>query len=143
MSNYSYDPILRERDTMLFFNKNENFDILLLGAYLQFDINFSDHITADIGIRASAFYTSPETLYALEPRIALSYKINPTTHFRGSFDYLTQFDHGLILSEVGLDNIIALPSIGDIKPAKSLNYSLGIVTKTAKAPAHPVRRNFL
>jgi hypothetical protein len=129
LANYSYDPILRTRDTMVFDNKNEPFDIPLAGTYLQADLKLSDRLDLNTGIRASAFFTYPETYYGIEPRMALSYKINRTSYIRASFDYLTQFDHGLILSEVGLDNIIALPSVGDIKPAKSLNYALGFVTK--------------
>lgn len=129
LETFTFDPVLRIRDTTLLDNQNEVFSVLLSGAYLQSDILFSDKLTANMGLRASIFFTSPKSLKALEPRVALSYKLGKTSHLRASFDYLTQFDHGLILSEVGLDNLISLPSIEDIQAGKSLNYALGFVSK--------------
>ncbi len=129
LQNFSYDPILRTGDTTLLTNTNEVFAILMAGAYTQADLKWSNLIELNIGLRGTSYFASPNTLFALEPRAAITYKLSPTSHLRGSFDYLTQFDHGLVLSEVGLDNIIFLPSIGDIKPAKSLNYSLGAITR--------------
>ena len=129
LSTVSYDPILRERDTTSFTNQNENFEVLLAGLYLDWEGSISDHISCSAGLRASSFFTVPETLTALEPRLAIDYQLSPKSALRASFDYLTQFDHGLVLSEVGLDNIIGLPSFGSVLPGKSLNYALGGVTK--------------
>ncbi len=125
----SYDPVLRSRDSVLFINRNENFNVLLTGGYLNLEGQLAKRINFSTGLRATAFYTTPNTLFALEPRISAEYQVSPQSLLRFSFDYLTQFDHGLVLSEVGLDNIIDLPSFGRILPGKSLNYALGGITK--------------
>lgn len=129
LSTITYDPILRERDTALFINKNENFNVLLAGVYLNMEGKLSPHLSFSTGLRASSFFTVPNTLKTLEPRLSINYQLSDKSTLRASFDYLTQFDHGLVLSEVGLDNIIGLPSFNQILPGKSLNYALGAVAK--------------
>ncbi len=132
LSTVTYDPVLHDRDTIVNINNNEDFEVLLSGIYFDISGHLSDRLSYSAGLRGSIFSTVPKALYAIEPRISAQFQLSKRSSLRATFDYLTQFDHGLVLSEVGLDNIIGLPSFDGIHPGKSLNYALGGVTKIMK-----------
>ena len=125
----NYNPLLKEKTHELLTRNNKAFDIRTFGFYLQSKLDINEQLKINLGVRNSAYFSYPKTYYAIEPRFSAFYKLNKNEHIRGSFDYLTQFDHGLVLSEVGLDNIITLPSIDIFRPAKATNYALGFVQK--------------
>ncbi len=129
LSQTTYDILLKETNQETLTRSNDAFHINTVGFYLQSKIKIKEKLKINFGLRNSAYFSYPKTYYAIEPRLSTFYKINKSSHIRGSFDYLTQFDHGLVLSEVGLDNIITLPSLSIFKPAKATNYALGFVKK--------------
>lgn len=128
--NISFDPILRTRDESFIENNNEQFGILLAGAFANISLPIGRRWTIDNGWRMSTFFSTPDVYYALEPRLNINFQATERWKWHAAFDYATQFDHGLVLSEVGLDNIILLPSVGDILPAKASNYALGTSFKS-------------
>lgn len=125
LSTYSYNPLLHEGNVEIEQNKTEVFNFWLLGGYLQSDIQYSPKLAIHSGLRWSRFITSPAPIDAFEPRLSLNYSLSDKTSFKCSFDYLTQFDHGLLFSEAGLDNVIFIPSFDEIKPAKNITYTIG------------------
>ena len=125
VSTYSYNPLLHESNVEIDQNNSEVFNFWLLGGYIQSDIQYSSKLAIHSGLRWSRFITSPKPLDAFEPRLSFNYSLSNKTSIKCSFDYLTQFDHGLLFSEAGLDNVIFIPSFDEIKPAKNLTYTIG------------------
>lgn len=113
-----------------------------VGIYLQDDYKISDRFKINAGLRFSLFtqlgpYASkatnieydkwePVVTYSgFEPRMNLTYTLNPTTSLKGGITFTNQYLHLVSNSSSTLPTDIWVPSTELVRPQRGIQYALG------------------
>lgn len=92
--------------------------------YFQSESQLTDNLFANIGTRI--YYFNSQRLLRLEPRLSLSYSINPNLILKAAVATAYQFIHVIIRSDITLPTDLWYPSTKNIEPSKSTQYVLGL-----------------
>lgn len=93
--------------------------------YLEDEWSIREKFRANTGIRAVAFTGENRVYYSIEPRISISYRLNPSLSFRASYSEMSQFIHLVSSSYVNLPTDLWLPVTDRIAPMKSKQFNIG------------------
>lgn len=110
---------------MKFKDKN----LTLVGAYFGNELTISDKMSINMGLHASlstSFGEKGKSYLCMEPRAALSCKLNDDISLKGSYAHTVQYQHLLNNSALGLPTDIWTPSDEDIKPQQADGLSIGV-----------------
>jgi len=94
--------------------------------YLEDDFNAGARLKINAGIHYSGFYTGGKLYQSLEPRLSGRYLVNENFSIKAAFATLTQYDHLLSNSTIGLPTDMWVPSTRIVGPQKSWQISSGI-----------------
>lgn len=119
------------------FNNQEFIEATNAEVYAEDEISITRPLTANIGLRASAFWVHDKMYANLQPRLALRYLINPSLSIKGSYTYMTQYLHLLTNSSLGMPTDLWVSTTENVAPQRSEQVALG-VTKMLKQNAYEV-----
>ncbi|MDX5319761.1 MAG: TonB-dependent receptor, partial [Bacteroidota bacterium] len=98
-----------------------------IAAYFEDEIRLGDQAGLNAGLRMTVFMVDGRSYLAPEPRLAFRYAINPKTNFKASYAYMTQYQHMVSNSGLGLPTDLWFPSTGNIKPQQNQQITAGLV----------------
>ncbi|GAB2541809.1 TonB-dependent receptor [Rufibacter soli] len=96
------------------------------GVYVSDDWTFTPSLTASYGLRLSGFVNDGKNFLGLEPRAAVSYRLNETLTLKGSYTRMFQYVHLVSNSGASLPTDIWYPSSPGVKPQRSDQVALGL-----------------
>ncbi|MEE9364886.1 MAG: TonB-dependent receptor [Cellulophaga sp.] len=94
--------------------------------YLEDDWKITNKLNIFPGIRLSHFNYKNTNYINLEPRLALSYNINPDLALKASYSQMNQYIHLLSSSGIGLPTDLWVSSTNNVKPQRSQQLAIGI-----------------
>jgi hypothetical protein len=94
--------------------------------YAEDDFDVGARFKINSGIHYSGFYTEGKLYQSLEPRLSARFLVNENISLKTSFASLTQYDHLLSNSTIGLPTDMWVPSTNIVRPQKSWQISSGI-----------------
>lgn len=94
--------------------------------FIEDEWSISSLMSANLGVRYSAFDDGVNSFSGLEPRAELRYRINSRYTLSVSHSHMRQYIHLLTSNTVGLPNDIWVPVTGLAPPEKSWISALGI-----------------
>lgn len=97
--------------------------------YLEDQINIENKLLLNLGLRASGFLTADQNYFRLEPRMTLTYKVNPKLTARGGLSKMVQYLHLISYSNIRLPNDLWVPSDEELLPGTSWLSELGLTYK--------------
>ena len=94
--------------------------------YLEDQMNLSDYLTIDAGIRISNYIVNDKNYFIPQPRISVA--INPINNVKLVLSYskMAQFIHLLRSSGIGLPTDLWVPSNEEVAPQKSDQFNVGL-----------------
>jgi hypothetical protein len=97
-----------------------------LAVYLEDEFAVTPDLTLNYGLRAATFRPDSGAAYGgLEPRLALSYRLNAATTLKAGYGFTRQFLHLLSNSGPGLPTSLWVPAGGRIPPQHGHQFSAG------------------
>ncbi len=96
------------------------------GIFLEDDWKATEKLNISAGLRFSYFKQNVTTYNYLEPRLGISYNINPDLAIKGSYANMNQFVHLLSSSGIGLPTDLWVSATDNVKPQRANQYALGI-----------------
>ena len=94
--------------------------------FIEDEINFNKNLSINIGLRGSSFYSDKTFYKYLEPRLAMRYTIPNWFTLTATAAQTVQYSHALLSNEVGLEKLIWVPSLKNLKPQTADQVSFGI-----------------
>ncbi len=94
--------------------------------FVEDEINFTKNLSINAGVRASSFYSDKTFYKYIEPRLAMRYTIPNWFTINATAARTVQYSHALLSNEIGLDKLIWVPSLKNLKPQTANQVSLGI-----------------
>lgn len=108
--------------------KNEEFAL-----YAEDEINFTNKISTNIGLRYSGFKYRATTQFNLEPRFLFTYLFKKNYALKASYGRMYQYTHYLnAFAGIGLPTDLWLPSTDKLLPEQSDQYTLGVYFNNKK-----------
>jgi len=99
-------------------------DAIENGIYAEDNIRI-DNFQLNPGLRLSHFGINGKNYSSVEPRLAMSYAVNPQSAFKASFASMNQYVHLLSNTGVGLPTDLWVPTTENIKPQQSWQAAAG------------------
>jgi outer membrane receptor for ferrienterochelin and colicin len=93
--------------------------------YAEDNIRFSQKIEANIGLHGAGFKVRDHFFTSLQPRVSISYLLNPEMSLKVSFAQMSQFIHLLTNSGVGMPTDLWVPATNIVPPEKSMQTAIG------------------
>lgn len=93
--------------------------------YIEDEVKLGNQVQVNFGTHLSTFRVGTKTYNSIQPRFAITWKLNPKTSLNGSISRMTQFLHLLNSSNIGLTTDLWVPSTEQIAPSKAWQYDLG------------------
>jgi hypothetical protein len=94
--------------------------------YAEDDFEIGSRYKVNLGLHYSNFYTGGKWYHSVEPRFSGRFLVNQDFSIKASYTRLTQYDHLLSNSTIGLPTDMWVPSTGIVGPQKSWQISSGI-----------------
>lgn len=113
-------------DNSLGFNSNLTRGGNEFAAYINDEIEISERLKTNIGLRLSGFQNQENVDIGLEPRISARYKLSENIALKGSFARMFQYLHLIGNSGASLPTDIWYPSTKLVNPQRSDQTSLGL-----------------
>lgn len=96
--------------------------------YAEDEMELTDMLKANIGVRYS-LYSSPGKVYhSVEPRAAFKFQMNDNVSFKASYAEMSQFSHLVSCTYIDLPTNCWMPSTAKVAPMKSRQVAGGIYT---------------
>lgn len=112
-------------DGLVNFSAGQDFDGLEYGLYFSDDIDFSEKLAVNGGIRLSGFGNDNTLYFGLEPRLAARYSINSRWAMKASYARMYQYLHLVSNAGVALPTDVWYPSSARVKPQQSHQVAVG------------------
>lgn len=112
-------------DGLVNFSAGQDFDGLEYGLYFSDDIDFSEKLAVNGGIRLSGFGNDNTFYFGLEPRLAARYSINSRWAMKASYARMYQYLHLVSNAGVALPTDVWYPSSARVKPQQSHQVAVG------------------
>lgn len=96
------------------------------GAYINDEIEISERLKTNVGLRISGFQNQGNTDVGLEPRVSARYKLSDVIALKGSFARMYQYLHLVGNSGASLPTDIWYPTTKVVNPQRSDQSSLGL-----------------
>lgn len=101
--------------------------------YIEDEINLSDKLSTNIGLRYSGFTYKQLVEFNAEPRFLLTYLIAKNYAIKASYGRMFQYSHYLnAFAGIGLPTDLWLPSTEKLRPEQSDQYTLGVYYNNKK-----------
>ncbi len=113
-------------DGVVNFSAGQEFDGVEFGAYFSDEIEFSEALSVNAGLRFSGFNNEGKTYLGLEPRLAARYKLTDRTALKTSYARMYQYLHLIANAGVALPTDIWYPSTDRVQPQRSDQVALGL-----------------
>ncbi len=121
-----------ELDSILAYEDDEfSMEALEWYGYLEDEIQFSKNWRANIGLRASAFFTDDQNWFHLEPRLNTSYAFSDQVSIQASLSKMVQYLHLISYSGFGLPGDLWAISFPELPPQISWQTTLGATFRSA------------
>lgn len=102
--------------------------------YIEDEIQFSNKLSANIGLRESGFKYRNYYKFNTEPRIMTTYLLNDKMAIKASYGRMFQYAHYLnSFISIGLPTDLWMPSTETLRPEKSDQFSLGFYFNNKKS----------
>lgn len=98
------------------------------GVFAEDEINFSDRLKGNFGLRYSLYSSPGKVWHSLEPRAAIKWQMNDELALKASYAEMSQFSHLVSCMYLDLPTNCWMPSTGDIRPMKSRQVAGGLYT---------------
>ncbi len=95
-------------------------------AYINDEINISEKVGLNLGVRFPAFVDKSVTYTAIEPRVATKYVLNESTSIKAAYTVMNQYLHIVPSATAALPTDIWISSSLITKPQHSQQASLGL-----------------
>lgn len=112
-------------DGVVSFSAGQNFDGTEFGAYVSDDLDISEKLKVNTGLRLSGFTNDGKTYIGLEPRIAARYTLTDRTSLKASYARMYQYLHLVANAGVALPTDVWYPSTDRVKPQRSDQVGIG------------------
>jgi len=112
-------------DGLVNFSAGQTFTGLEFGLYASDEMELTDALSANVGLRFSGFNNEGKTYLGLEPRFSARYKINERLAFKGSYSRMYQYLHLIANAGVTLPTDIWYPSTERVRPQLSDQIAVG------------------
>jgi len=96
------------------------------GLFVEDDWKATEKLSISGGLRFSYFKQNKTSYNYLEPRIGVSYNIDPNLAIKGSYANMNQFVHLLSSSGIGLPTDLWVSATDNVKPQRANQYALGL-----------------
>jgi len=97
------------------------------GMYIEDGMQITPKLSANAGLRISAFSNADKTYFSPEPRLKLNYKFSEKLNLEFAASRMVQYIHLLTSSGIGLPTDLWVPSSNLIKPQSAYQVSTGAV----------------
>lgn len=95
--------------------------------YGEYIFSLGHYINSNFGCRFSAYQTSADSYYSIQPRISTSIRVSKNVSIKTSYSKMQQYVHLLSSdNDGGLPSDVWMPVGGTISPAESDQYTLGV-----------------
>ena len=111
---------------------NKNIYANEYAAYVENTLNIGKSISANIGLRYSAFTVRGSYYQAYEPRASIRALIGSKLSVKASYSVMNQYIHLLTNTSSSMPTDLWLPVTDKVKPQNSVQYALGTVYKINK-----------
>ncbi len=95
-------------------------------AYVENEIRIGRSVSANLGLRYSAYSINDTTFSGFEPRLLLNVKFAPHTSFKAAYSYMQQYVHLLTSAGEGMSADYWVPTTRQLVPEVSSQYSAGL-----------------
>lgn len=95
------------------------------GAYLNDEINITNRLGLNLGVRLSYFQNQAAKYYGAEPRATFKYTLSTQSSLKASYTVMNQYLHLVPSSTASFPTDIWLPSSNLVKPQRSEQTALG------------------
>lgn len=112
-------------DGIVSFSAGRGYRGLEFGAYFEDEVQLSDRLRANAGLRFSGFYNDGTTYLNLEPRFNFVFTASDRLAIKGSYARMNQYLHLVSNSGVALPTDLWYPSTTTIRPQRSDQVALG------------------
>ncbi|MDX2282999.1 MAG: TonB-dependent receptor plug domain-containing protein [Bacteroidia bacterium] len=113
-------------DSSFSFNAGDKYYGTELGAYIEDDIEISERVSLNAGLRLSAFRTDSAWYFNPEPRAALKVSLTKRVSFKASYARMVQYLHLVANSANSLPTDVWYPSTSGVPPQGSHQVAGGI-----------------
>ncbi len=113
-------------DGVVSFSAGQDFDGTEFGAYVSDDLDFSERLKINAGVRLSGFTNDGKTYVGIEPRISGRYSLTERTSLKASYARMYQYLHLVANAGVALPTDVWYPSTERVKPQSSDQVALGV-----------------
>ena len=100
--------------------------------YIEDEWHISPNLYANLGLYNALFSVRGKNYTSIEPRVSLSWNMNPRLTWQVSASKTGQFIHVLTTSGAGLPNDLWVPSTENVKPQRAWIYDLGWALRIGK-----------
>jgi hypothetical protein len=94
--------------------------------YLENKLKTGHRFSANMGLRASAYRSSPDNFYTLQPRAVINYKAAENLSIKAAYSNIRQNLHLLSNSSLGVPTDTWLPPAKDMPPQSSNQYVVNV-----------------
>ncbi|MEQ8705661.1 MAG: TonB-dependent receptor [Phaeodactylibacter sp.] len=113
-------------DGVVNFSAGQEFEGIELGAYFSDEMELSDALSVNAGLRLSGFNNDGKTYVGLEPRVAARYKLSDRLVAKTSYARMYQYLHLIANAGVALPTDIWYPSTQRVRPQRSDQVAAGV-----------------
>ncbi|MCR9055214.1 MAG: TonB-dependent receptor [Phaeodactylibacter xiamenensis] len=112
-------------DGVVSFSAGQEFQGVEFGAYVSDEMELSEALSINAGLRFSGFNNDGKTYVGLEPRVAARYKLSERWALKSSYARMYQYLHLIANAGVALPTDIWYPSTQRVQPQRSDQVATG------------------
>ena len=113
-------------DGTVSFSAGQDFEGVEFGAYVADEIDFTDRLSVNAGLRFSGFNSQNKTYIGLEPRLAARYSLTDRWVLKASYARMYQYLHLVASAGAALPTDVWYPSTARVKPQRSDQVAAGV-----------------
>ncbi|MCB0565667.1 MAG: TonB-dependent receptor [Phaeodactylibacter sp.] len=113
-------------DGLVSFSAGQDFNGIEYGLYFSDDIDLTEKLAVNGGVRLSGFGNDDTFYFGLEPRLAVRYSFNERWVAKASYARMQQYLHLISSAGVALPTDVWYPSSARVKPQQSHQVAAGV-----------------
>ncbi|WP_205529496.1 TonB-dependent receptor plug domain-containing protein [Taibaiella koreensis] len=94
--------------------------------YAEDELSLGEHLKANLGLHASAFFVQGKHYASLQPRLSLRYLLTSDWSIKASYADMTQYLHLLSANSIALPTDLWVPATRNIAPQQARQVALGL-----------------